>query len=50
MRTDKIIEVGLLNDEVFRKRFKQVRRVFSPNGLTPTIPAACGMGGGLLQR
>ena len=46
----KIIEIGLLNDEVFSKRFKQVRRVFSPNGIAPTIPAACGEGGGSLQR
>lgn len=43
---NKIIEIGLLNDETFAKRFKQIRRVISPDGLCVTLTAAMGGGGG----
>lgn len=47
---NEIMEIGLLSDETFIKRFPQTRRVFSPLGISPTIPAACGMGGGITPK
>jgi len=43
---NKIIEIGLLNDETFAKRLEQTRRVISPDGLCGTLTAAMGGGGG----
>lgn len=50
MRTNDIIELGMLSDELFIKRFKQIRRVFCCEGIAPTIPAACGEGGGITPK
>lgn len=50
MRTDYIIVLGLLSDDVFIKRYKQVRRVISAHGLCETITAGCGMGGGITPK
>lgn len=50
MKSDDIIVVGLLSDETFIKRFKQIRRVLSADGICVTIPAACGLGGGVTPK
>ena len=47
MKTDRIIIVGMLNDEVYAKRQKHCRRVLSDEGISVCIPAGCGTGGGI---
>ena len=50
MRTDKIIEVGMLADEIYSRRQKHCRRVLSAEGICVCVNAGCGMGGGLLLK
>lgn len=45
-----ILIIGMLNDETYSKRQKHCRRVLSVAGISPCIPAGCGMGGVLLRR
>ena len=47
---NKIIVVGMLNDETFIKRQKHCRRVLSAYGISPCIPAGCGTGGGVTPK
>lgn len=50
MRTDRIIEVGMLNDEVYSKRQRHCRRVLSAEGICVCVNAGCGMGGGITPK
>lgn len=46
MRTDRIIVIGLLSDETYRKRMDIGRMVVHPDGISKAVCAAYGMGGG----
>ena len=50
MMKDEIIVLGLLSDETFIRRYKQVRRVVWPDGLFETLTAGMGMGGGVTPK
>jgi hypothetical protein len=50
MRIDRIIVVGMLSDETYKKRQKHCRRVLSPAGMSVCIPAGCGTGGGVTPK
>lgn len=47
---ERITIIGMLDDETSRKRQKHCRRVLSPIGIAPCIPAGCGMGGGITPK
>ena len=46
--TKDIIVSGVLDTETWRKRHEQIRRVHSPEGISPTIPT--GTGGGVMTK
>lgn len=43
-----IIVSGILDTETWRKRYEQIRRFHSPDGISPTIPT--GTGGGVMTK
>ena len=50
MKTDRIIVIGLLSDETYRKRMNIGRMVVHPKGISKAVCAAYGMGGGITQK
>ena len=44
----KIIIAAILDSETWRKRYEQTRRVYSPDGIAPTIPTS--QGGGVTPK
>lgn len=50
MRTDRIIVVGLLSDEIYRRRMNIGRMVVHPGGISKAVCAAYGMGGGITLK
>lgn len=47
---NEIIVVGLLSDEVYKKRQKHCRRILLPEGICVCVTAGMGMGGGIVPK
>lgn len=50
MGTDKIIVVGKLCGGPWDKRYNQIRSVYDPDGIAPTLCAGMGGGGGVVPK
>lgn len=50
MESNKPIVLGELSDGVWAKRYHQIRAVYSTKGVSPTLCAGMGEGGGVVPK